>query len=155
MSIGSQNLTKGGTQNKEVTAIVDDASEAKRLRKLVNEEWVPESKLISFAMIADMEGEVKKLKKKFKDLKKQTDKINIDVDQNEIDRDERERNAEKSAISGQEILAEIQKRGSWFDQEDSRPFLKKYTSDRDFLHWQLGKEQLSLTKSQILLMSRI
>jgi hypothetical protein len=64
-SIGSQNLTRGGTLNKEASVALTDASSIARIDKRIAK-WAEERVPISIEMIDDMEALLADLKRKFR-----------------------------------------------------------------------------------------
>lgn len=70
-SIGSQNLTRGGTTNKEATVIMTDPKEVARLERDLKP-WLASRRRITPEMISDVEALLPKLVRKFRLFQKET-----------------------------------------------------------------------------------
>jgi hypothetical protein len=71
VSIGSQNLTRGGTVNKEATVFLTETTEVTRTEKALAP-WVASRKPITPEMIADMESRLPKLKRAFRKFREES-----------------------------------------------------------------------------------
>lgn len=90
-SIGSQNLTLGGTHNLESTVVMDRES-VSEVEKLVKR-WTKNRSEISLKMLDDMKNQVDPLIKKCKSLKKLIEEVDSKVKDNELQR--KKQNIEK------------------------------------------------------------
>lgn len=73
-SLGSQNLTFGGTKNREATAAILNVEQITRLNELVKY-WLTDARPISDEMIAEVEELIKPLQKKIKPVLEETSYI--------------------------------------------------------------------------------
>jgi hypothetical protein len=79
VSIGSQNLTWGGTRNREITVTLGDAASARAVSELVAP-WLTDRVPITDEMIADMEELVRPLKKVFARAQAMAAKAQLEFD---------------------------------------------------------------------------
>lgn len=93
-TVGSQNLTQGGTRQREATAIIRDPQTVALLRRSV-EPWVEAAIPISTEMIADMAKRVRALRRNALELQRASVAIDTEVRQHEAARRDAER---RSAI---------------------------------------------------------
>ena len=66
-SIGSQNLTEGGLQNREASVLIVEPARAAEVRKELDR-WLQSSHPITLSMIDDMEKQIEPLRAKFEEL---------------------------------------------------------------------------------------
>jgi len=70
-SIGSQNLTSRGKQNREASVVIDDPKEIFKIEKMT-EAWLSERKPITYEMIGDFEKILPPLQRSFKEFRQKS-----------------------------------------------------------------------------------
>ncbi|MGE8063900.1 hypothetical protein [Pseudomonas sp. NPDC089569] len=79
VTVGSQNLTRGGQLNNELSVYLKD--EPARLQAMaVVEPWLEKASLITPAMVADMEKDIERLRAMYRKFKEECDKHQEKVD---------------------------------------------------------------------------
>ena len=92
VTVGSQNLTRGGQLNNELS--VQFKGEPARLQAMaVVEPWLEKASLITQAMVADMEKDIERLRAMYRKFKEECDKHQGKVDAAAKQRARRERQA--------------------------------------------------------------
>jgi hypothetical protein len=88
--VGSQNLTLGGLQNKEATAIISDAAVVAETRERLGS-WIASSSLITTQMIDEMEKLIEPLATQLHELSAALSELDTKIATNETARQLRER----------------------------------------------------------------
>src|SRR5579883_3074823 len=81
-SVGSQNLTKGGTAHREATAITTNSEQVEAIQSSLRN-WSSEGKAINVDMINDMDKEIEPLLNEYNKIKENFEYISDLIDQNE------------------------------------------------------------------------
>lgn len=87
-ALGSQNLTRRGTRNKEASTILTEPRVLSKLAKQL-EKWMPERVPITLDMILDMEDAVGPLSRTFRQLAKAAASLDAQVHRKAVERQER------------------------------------------------------------------
>lgn len=98
-SIGSQNLTHGGTRNKEASVAFKEPKAVRRVGELI-EPWLAERVLVTAAMVADMEALVEGITPQYDAARQAADDADLKVREAELAR----------AVEAARIAAEIEAR---------------------------------------------
>ena len=110
--VGSQNLTKGGTKNREISVVLTDKEELDYLRSEI-EEWGKDRRSISLAMVKDMENllpELKRAYKKFENLTTLSDqKIDEAIVERELERQRREKERQHQEVARKKDISQKRK----------------------------------------------
>lgn len=146
--IGSQNLTRGGTKNREATAILTDADEIQALRDALKS-WDKHKLLITKQMIDYMEREVAELKTLFLPFQKRANEIDDGIKHKflpdfppKIVYPEKAKYSEKVRVKLTD-LSYKDNRG----QRRSYSALKVIGRDQSLLRWNLDGKSIDLKKT--------
>jgi phosphatidylserine/phosphatidylglycerophosphate/cardiolipin synthase-like enzyme len=115
VSIGSQNLTRGGTVNKEATVFLTEPAEVARVEKALAP-WIASRKLITPEMIADMESRLPKLRRLFRKFRSDSLATNTAVRVGEHARQERLQELQKHLAAIPTAKAAVVARVTRIDQ---------------------------------------
>ena len=110
-SVGSQNLTHGGTQNNEATVVITDPAEVAIIRQQA-EKWIVDAIPISLEMIEDMAARLPDLKAQLDALHNQLAGIDEEVRQ----REEQRQAAMKVERYRQSVFERVRERIGQFSQ---------------------------------------
>lgn len=100
-SVGSQNLTAGGTHQREVSVALSDEREVEYLRSQIAQ-WFGDRKLITLEMVEDMEACLPSLRIKYIEFKKAIDATDEEIKVQEAIRENEQRLQEEERKSEEE-----------------------------------------------------
>lgn len=156
-SVGSQNLTAGGTRNLEVTVILDEEEAVSQVERAVLE-WCRDAQAISPEMIAEMRAKIVPRKRKIDKMKAELGRLNEEIQKNETSRVEAERRRKELEQQRlQELhqtVQELSKRSAWkkgvVDYVSQRRGWGNHTlinNAENFLEWTIDGEDENLRKT--------
>lgn len=90
VTVGSQNLTRGGQYNQELSVHLGDEP-ARRQAMAIVDPWLEGATLITSPMVADMEKDIERLRAMYRKFKEECDKYQAEVDTATKQRARRER----------------------------------------------------------------
>lgn len=149
-TVGSQNLTMGGTTRKELTASFQDRPQAQRIRALV-EPWFTDAEPITLAMIDAMRAALPKVRKKLKQArdiaKTATDNVINDARKEGEKRRSREntiRLIRDRLIHHRAPAKIVSARVHAF--KDGKTSLLRFSPDDDLTWWQVDGKSITLER---------
>ncbi len=92
--VGSQNLTRGGTKNREISVAITDRNDIRHLKSKIAK-WAKDRRLITLEMIQFMEQLLPDLKQKYDLIQKQTLLADLKIEQSIKDREAERRQKEE------------------------------------------------------------
>lgn len=106
-SVGSQNLTQGGTRRREVTLVTIDTAQIEHFRSQIKE-WFEDRREITLDMVGDMEAILPDLKRKYRLFQETLEVAKHEIAVREISRETERKRREQ--IKQRKKIAQQQKR---------------------------------------------
>lgn len=147
VSIGSQNLTNQGTQNKEAT-FTSTSLDVVRFVASELENWFAEREEVSLELLEDLEDRIAHLKDLYDDFRDEVEKV-----EEEIEVEKTEKNDIKEKLKRLKAnLAKIEKtqeyvKGSIKLLNNSWTFASASSFGSNLLNWQIDSEKIELVKT--------
>ena len=136
-SIGSQNLTKNGTRNKEASIAIFNPKEVTKIERRL-EKWLEQRRYITKSMIDSLECRLLALKKKYNLLRKEANQLENEIWTEEAKRIEEERIAREREKA--RIQKEQKEEFKWKEKVNSIRNKVKQLSEHEEIELSLAKD---------------